>query len=223
MNIIEYPDREMMLMHVADVLAGVIKNDLVVNEAVSIAVPGGSTPGPIFDTLAAMHLDWDRVHVMLTDERWVPESDARSNTAMIRERLLTDQAAAAHFVPFYQDGLSAAEGCAQVQESLVPHMPLSLLVLGMGADMHTASLFPGADGLAEAMASDAPLLCPVSPPDQDIQRVTLSAAALRGAIETHVVITGDDKRAALERAQHLKPVEAPIAAVLGGGTVHWAA
>jgi 6-phosphogluconolactonase len=223
MNFIEYPDREMLVLRVADALAGELENALLTHESVSFAVPGGTTPGPIFDILSATALDWQNVHVMLSDERWVPEDHDLSNTRLLRDRLFTGPAAAAQFVPFYRAGKTAAEGCAEVAATLSAQMPLSLLVLGIGTDMHTASLFPGAAGLEAALATDAPLLCPISPADQEIDRVTLSAHALRGALSTHVVMYGADKRAALETARSLPAAQAPIGAVLGNATVHWAA
>lgn len=223
MNLIEYPDREILAMKVADQLAGELKKCLLVHEFASFAVPGGTTPGPVFDMLNGTDLEWGRVHVMLTDERWVPEDDAQSNAALIRSRLLTGRAATAQFIPFYQDGVDAAAGAAAVAPTLRGELPLSLLVLGMGDDMHTASLFPGAEGLTAAMASDAPLLCALRPKGQDIARVSLPAHVLRGAMSTHLIIFGDEKREALERAQGLAPEHAPIAAVLKGATVHWAA
>ncbi len=223
MNIIEYADREMLAMNVANALAGEIKQALLAHDTVSFAVPGGTTPGPIFEMLCGISLDWDRVHVLLTDERWVPEDHADSNARLIRQRLLTDRAAAAHFIPYYVPGRTAAEGAAEVAGHLADRIPLSLLMLGMGADMHTASLFPGAQGLAQAMASDAPLLCPVMPQGHDIARITLAAHVLDGALAKHLVIFGDDKRAALEQAQSLPAEAAPIAAVMEGGTVHWTA
>ena len=87
MKIVEYPDSEMMMIDLADTLASELKNALLVNDFASFAVPGGTTPGPIFDSLCAVDLDWARVHVMLTDERWVPETSDRSNTKLLRQRL----------------------------------------------------------------------------------------------------------------------------------------
>lgn len=223
MNIVEYADRELLAMSVANVLAGELRKCLATHEFASFAVPGGTTPGPIFEMMSDTDLDWERVHVMLTDERWVGEDNSHSNARLVRAHLLTGHAAAAKFIPYYRDGKTAAEGCAEVAPTLAGEMPLSLLLLGMGADMHTASLFPGAEGLEAAMAHNAPLLCPVQPGTQDMARVTLPAHALKGAMSSHLVIFGEDKRAALERAQSLPPEDAPIAAVMGGGTVHWAA
>lgn len=223
MNFIEYADREMLFMRVANDLAGELRSVLQMHDKASFAVPGGTTPGPIFDLLSAIDLDWERVHVMLTDERWVPEGDSQSNTGLLKQRLLTGKASKAKLIPYYRTGKTAAEGCAEVADSLTPELPISLLVLGMGADMHTASLFPGAGGLGAAMAPEAPLLCPIQPVGQKIERVTLPAHALNGAMARHLVIFGQDKRDALERALTLPPEQAPIGAVLGGGTVHWAA
>lgn len=222
MNIIEYADREMLVMNVANKLAGKLKSALSGNERASLAVPGGSTPGPIFEMLSATDIDWARVDVLLTDERWVSEADERSNARLVKEYLLTGHAAAARFVPFYREGLSPGEGAEEVAPTLAPYLPLSVALMGMGDDMHTASLFPGDPSLPAALASDAPLLCPVYPESQSTARVTLPAHVLNGALNKHLVIFGTEKRAALKRAESLPPEEAPIAALLDELEVYWA-
>ncbi|MEM6306262.1 MAG: 6-phosphogluconolactonase [Pseudomonadota bacterium] len=223
MRLVDYDSREALVAAVAETLALTLGSALEEARDLSFAVPGGTTPGPIFDILSARgDLDWSRVTILLSDERWVPETHELSNTALVKARLLTGPARAARFAPFYRDGLSAEDGCTAVAPTLAAHLPLSVLMLGMGADMHTASLFPAAPGTAEAMAPGAPALCPVYPADHDVARVTLSAPVLQAAARTHIVIFGADKRAAVNRAQALSPQEAPVAAVLGGATVHCA-
>lgn len=219
----ENADRDMAIMNVAHAITSDLRKCLLQHEFASFAVPGGTTPGPIFDAMSSVEIDWDRVHVMLTDERWVPEDHARSNAGLVKSRLLTGNASAATFISFYRDGMSAEEAAPQVAADLAGEMPISVLLLGMGADMHTASLFPGAPGTDAAMARDAPLVCVVTPADQPEARITLSAPALDGAMDKHLVIFGEDKRAAFEKAQSLPSAEAPISAVISGGTVHWAA
>ena len=88
MNFVEYADAEMMMMDLADQLASELSSALRANGTASLAVPGGTTPGPIFDSLCAVDLDWANVKVMLTDERWVPETSERSNTRLLRQRHL---------------------------------------------------------------------------------------------------------------------------------------
>lgn len=221
MQIIEYPDAEMMIMRVADVLASELRTALSTQDHVSFAVPGGTTPAPIFDTLCAVDLDWDRVHVMLTDERWVPENHERSNTRLLRHHLLTDKAAAAHLVPLYADAPTPEDKLDELSAGVTAELPLSVVLLGMGADMHTASIFPGADQLDRALNGDDPLVA-MRAPGAPEPRVTLSAKVLKQAMNLHVVIVGPEKRAALEKARHLSPQEAPVAAILGDATVHWA-
>ncbi|MEL6700964.1 MAG: 6-phosphogluconolactonase, partial [Pseudomonadota bacterium] len=199
-----------------------LKNSLLSQDTVTLVVPGGTTPGPIFDALCAADLEWDRVRVMLSDERWVPEDSERSNTRLLRQRLLKERAAAAQYVPLYADAPAPEDVLGDLEAAVEAELPISVLLLGMGADMHTASLFPGADRLDDALAPDAPALMPMRAPGAPEPRMTLTARVLEAAMTTHVVITGDEKRAALDKARHLSVSEAPIAAVLKTATVHWA-
>ena len=222
MNLIEYPDREMMFMDLANVLAGELNACLMKHEWASFSVPGGSTPGPIFDSLCAADLDWSRVHVFLNDERWVPENHPRSNTALIRKRLLTDRAAAATYVPLYADAETPEEALDELASGIQQELPISVLLLGMGADGHTASLFPGADRLDEALAPDAPPLMAMRAPGAPEPRITLTLPVLKGAMARHIVITGEEKRQAVLEARHRNTEDAPVAALLQGATIHWA-
>ena len=222
MELIEYPDRELLMLGLADRLTGDLAEALRRNDRVSLTVPGGTTPGPVFDVLSAQALDWDRVSVVLNDERWVPEDNPRSNTALIRQRLLVSRAAVARLVPLYAPAARPEDRIAELTEGLAPHLPLSVALLGMGADMHTASLFPGADNLAAALAEDAPPLMAMRAEGAGEPRITLTAPVLRGALSLHILITGADKRAALERATGLPAAEAPVRALLGQAKVHWA-
>ena len=221
MKLREYPDREMQAMALADRLASALKNCLMVHDHASFCVPGGSTPGETFSLLAQADLDWSRVHVFLGDERWVPEDHPRSNTKLLRETLLTGRAAAATVVPMVNDAPTPEEGSSRLASGFDGELPISLLLLGMGDDMHTASLFPGAPETAAALADDAPRLMAVRPEGQE-PRITLTAPVLAGAMETHVLIAGEAKRAALQRAKGLDPKTAPIAAFLKTAEVHWA-
>ncbi len=221
MNRIDYPDAEIMMMDIANRIAGELRQALAGGERASLAVPGGTTPGPIFDSLCAADLDWSRVDVLLTDERWVPESHERSNTRLLRERLLTSRAAAARYQPLYGGTAAPEESLERLEAEVQALLPLSVVLLGMGADMHTASIFPGADRLDEALHGPAALV-PMRAPGAPEPRITLSARALNTGIRRHLVITGAVKRASLEKALELGPEGAPVAAILKETTVHWA-
>ncbi|KIN72373.1 6-phosphogluconolactonase [Sulfitobacter guttiformis] len=223
MKLVEYTTSSEMMPQVAKALATELEQALKVREKICFAVPGGSTPGPVFDTLSTAEIDWARVNIILTDERWVPESDAQSNAALIRKRLLVNNAAAASFAPFFIEDTEIATAAALRSAQLSQLLPVDVLLLGMGADMHTASLFPGAQGLDAALATDAPMLLAVSVEGQQIRRLTLTAPVLRNAGSTHVLITGAEKRAAVARAATLPEAQAPIRTVLDTATLHWSA
>lgn len=217
-----YPDREFLMLGLANTIAGQLADFLRREGRATLSVPGGTTPGPIFDTLSGVDIDWANVAVVLNDERWVPESSERSNTRLVRERLLRGRAAQARLVPLYAPAEQPEEMLEALEDGLKPHLPISVLLLGMGADMHTASLFPGADRLEEALSPNAPLLLPMRAEAAGEPRITLTAPVLRGAFNIHILITGPEKRDALERAMTLTPSEAPVRAVLDNATVHWA-
>lgn len=223
MNLIEYPDRDLMFMALADRIASDIGAAIRQQGRATLTVPGGATPGPVFDTLSGVALDWAKVTVIPNDERWVPESSERSNARLIRGRLLRGEAAEAQLVPLYAPVDTPETAMDALVAAVEPWLPLDVALLGMGADMHTASLFPGADRLKAALAPEAPVLMAMRAEAAGEPRVTLTARVLSAAMRIHVLIAGADKRAALERAQGLPAEEAPVRAILANATVHWAA
>lgn len=222
MDFVEYPDRELLALSLADRLASQLAQHLRGNERASFCAPGGTSPIPIFETLSGTDIDWDRVTVFLGDERWVDGDHKRSNSRLLRRHLLKDRAASAAYIDLYTGAPRPEDAVDALGEALAPHLPITVALLGMGNDMHTASLFPGAEHLAEALAGDAPPLMAMRPPGAEEPRITLTRPVLAGAIHLHLLIMGPEKREALERAQKLDPVEAPIRAFLDLATVHWA-
>lgn len=217
----EYPSRAVLMTGLAQTIATELRAALSTGHA-TLSVPGGTTPGPVFDLLADKTLDWSRVAVLLNDERWVGEDSPRSNTRLLRERLLVKNAARARLIPLYSPADQPEAMLAMLAEGILPHLPITTLLLGMGADMHTASLFPGADRLAQALASNAPVLMALRAEAAGEPRITLTAPVLQQAKHIHILITGAEKRAAVERARTLTPLEAPVRCVLDQATIHWA-
>lgn len=219
-EIVTYPDRELLALSLADRIAQELRQQLEAVGPASLCVPGGSTPAPMFRALSGLPLDWANITLFLNDERWVPASHPRSNSAMLRETLMNGPAASADYLDLFT-GDPTPEGAAPaLSERLKPILPITVLVLGMGDDMHTASLFPNARGLDKLLAHDAP---PVMAAGGGAEpRITLTAPALQSALNIHILITGAQKRAALDAAIGANPLDAPISIFLRDATVHYA-
>jgi 6-phosphogluconolactonase len=174
-----------------------------------LVVSGGSTPVPFFEALSGEALDWSRVTVTLADERWLPADHADSNERLVRQHLLREQAAAAPFVPLYNGALTPASGLADVQASLAAlPWPADVVVLGMGGDGHTASLFPHMPEWAALPADEMRCMAVASPaaPNVPVPRLSLTPSALLDAKALLIHITGAAKLALLQQAQQTGPV-----------------
>lgn len=220
MDFIDYPSRAEWAAGAAEAVAADLEAALETQDRVTLAVPGGTTPGPVFDLLAAMPLDWSRVTVLPTDERQVSEDSDRSNARLIRERLLTGPASSAGFQPLWgEDGET-------IREAVATLLPIDILLLGMGADLHVASLFPGAEGLEAAFAVDAPPVVEIQAAAAGEPRASLSAEVLADARQAHLLIVGHDKRQALRGLSQggsgrTGALKAPVALVLDRARIHW--
>ncbi|QSP93539.1 6-phosphogluconolactonase [Marinobacter salinisoli] len=193
---------ESVAQSLAVAVAAFLRQRLVSADRVSLVVSGGSTPVPFFAALSEQELDWERVDVLLADERWVEEDDPASNTRVVRERLLTGQASAARFLPLKRGGRTPVDGLAEVLAGLQGlTLPLDVVILGMGNDGHTASLFPDAPELARGMnALLSELVVAMTPPSQPHPRISLSRPVLGTARFTALHLKGRDKLETLQRA-----------------------
>lgn len=168
-----------------------------------LAVSGGSTPAHFFDCISRVALDWSKVQVTLVDERWVGESDDRSNARLVRARLLQHAAASASLVPLYSDAPTPEAAQSEVARRIraLP-LPFDAVILGMGLDGHTASFFPGGDRLKEALDPQADaVVLPMRAPGAGEPRITLSLATLLRTRALFVHIEGDAKRRVFADAQ----------------------
>jgi 6-phosphogluconolactonase len=196
----------------------------------SLVVPGGSTPGLLFDALSRRDAAWDRVCVTVCDERWAPEDPTDSNEHLVRTRLLKLRAAGARFVPMTTEAATAAEAAPEIDAAIAAmRRPFDVTLLGMGADGHTASLFPHSPDLAAALDVNAPELVRAVTAQGargSTERLTLTLKALVGSRFIALMITGQAKLAAYEHAcDPGSELELPIRAVLRRApvTTYWTA
>lgn len=208
-------------------IGAALREALTARTRASLLVPGGRTPVSLFRVLRDAELDWSRVAIGLTDERWVPASDAASNAALVTRELLQHRAAPACFVPLYDGAASAAQAVPQLWNSLAEMpRPWDAVVLGVGEDGHFASLFPASPGVAHALDPEAPPACVATrAPVPPTERISLNLAALLQARRLFLFVTGEAKRSLIESAVH-RP-ELPVSALLAPGgpeaEVYWAA
>ena len=194
-----------------------------------LAVSGGSTPREFFAQLARQPLDWAKVQVTLVDERWVPESDERSNARLVRSLLLQHAAGAAQFVPLYTGDATPEDGLPAVRARIdaLP-LPFDAVVLGMGDDGHTASFFPGGDHLAAALDLDGRTsVLPMRAPGAGEPRITLTLPLLLQTETLVLLVSGEkkrdllaDARLGLGDAQHY-PVRAVLTQARVPVAVYW--
>ncbi len=165
----------------------------------AIALSGGRTPLPLFQRLSETDLPWPSVSITLADDRWLPTDQADSNAGLIQRHLLQHKAQQARFISLWQPGKTALEAESDCAERLagLPEL-LDLVVLGMGNDGHTASLFPCAKELEHALETEQPCAA-VMPTSAPHARMTLSARRLLASRERILHLKGADK---LETLQH---------------------
>jgi 6-phosphogluconolactonase len=172
-----------------------------------LAVSGGTTPGVFLRDLGEQSLPWPRVHVTLTDERWVPAGHPRANATLVSDTLLAGAARNCRWQPLYCDGLARLPGVTVLNEQLADFgWPLDVAVLGMGEDGHVASLFP------DAATWNAPdlrthVIAATSPTGEE--RVSLTLATLRGARHRYLLLHGARKAAVLRT-----PASLPVGALI---------
>ena len=174
---------------------------------------GGSTPGPIYNALSGINLDWENVTVGLADERWVDGDHDASNAALVRQTLLKDKAEAARFLPMKTNHESAFGAEAELEKTYGDAASaIDMLVLGMGEDGHTLSWFANAKGLGAAtdpgnLLSVAPINAPKSKVTGDItERMTLTYPAVARARNVLLLLSGDKKKSVFEAATPEHPV-----------------
>jgi 6-phosphogluconolactonase len=213
----KFADIQSLSRALADQIAASLRTAIAARGLASLVVSGGKSPVTLFELLRAESLDWSRVCIALADERWVEPSDPDSNEKLVRDVLLKESAAAARFIGLKNGAPTPDMGAVSAWETFarVPR-PFDMVVLGMGDDGHTASLFPGSPNLANALnlasaAGCVGMRAPVAPQP----RLSLNLSALLGSRRIALAINGAVKWQTYLAASAAGPVEEmPVRAVL---------
>ncbi len=170
----------------------------------SLALAGGTTPGPLYDALSNAPLNWEKVSVTVTDERWVNPEDPASNEFLVRDLLMRRRAAVATFIPLKTNHAKASGGAATAEKRIAPIMPFDICLLGMGPDGHIASLIPDAEGYAAAADPNSTRkLAGIHAPGAagSPERMTLTIPGILSSRRIVLLFLGQDKMNVYEEAK----------------------
>jgi 6-phosphogluconolactonase len=209
-----FDSREEANRAMAEKIASNLKQSLDSFGKASLWCSGGSTPLAMYRELSQMDLDWSKVLVSLVDERWVPPTDEASNERVIKQNLLINNAEACEFIPFFQVTSSPEENQQQLEKTLREHVhgALDVVVLGMGNDGHTASLFPCAKETEQAVSAENDQFTAVTYPRMAPHpRITLTLNRLLASRNIYLLLFGEDKLKTLSKAEKEgEEIEMPI-------------
>ena len=208
-DIHSFSDPESLTTELVTRITTLLSTGISQNGRASLVVSGGSTPVQLFKNLSNVDLPWQNVDILLVDERWVAPDDPDSNEHLVRTHLLQNKAAVAIFTGMKNSAETASEGEAECSKQVKKiHRPFDVLLLGMGGDGHTASLFPGAARLSQATNMDSGKICMgIAPVTAPHERMTLTLPAILDSKQIFLHITGQNKKDVLEKALDDGPVE----------------
>lgn len=195
--------REEIVRQLVDDISSSLQEDILKSGAASLLVSGGSTPVPMFELLSQQDIEWDKVFISLVDERWVPNDHQDQNGSMVLSNLIQNKAKSAHFVPLVHDSENEVKNLAMARVAVTElPRPFSVVVLGMGNDGHTASLFPDAPELIGGMdLSSNEDLISTHPKSAPHSRITFTRKSLLDANCLMLHIHGMEKHRVLEAAK----------------------
>lgn len=216
-NLKSYKQKEELLEELSLDIISILEEAIEENGKASLLVSGGNTPKPLFEKLSNIDVSWDKVTISLVDDRWVPSDHKDSNELLVKENLLQNKASKAKFVGMYIDGKTAFESddeCSAIYEEKV--FPFDVVILGMGGDSHTASLFPENEKLDEAYDLKNDNLCiSIRPTTALHDRMSLTLASILCAKNIILHIEGEEKLKVYEDALKSEDIyKTPISAVL---------
>ena len=197
-----FETRDALENELAQAITHALMQGIAERDRAVLVVSGGSTPLGLFRTLSKQdHVDWSKVTITLADERWVPVSHDDSNHRLVDATLLQGPAAKAQFLPLYTGAATPEEGCDEIEQQLAKLGTFDVVILGMGGDSHTASLFPNTPALSVGLDPDTTTTAlAVHPETAPHARISMSLARLLDPRKLTLHFTGSDKAQVFETA-----------------------
>jgi 6-phosphogluconolactonase len=213
----KYPNSQLLTRDLVAHIVKSLKQAIDKKGHASIAVSGGQTPIPLFRLLSQQNLDWHNVFITLVDDRWVDDTDDASNEKLVLTYLLQNKAKWANFVGL-KNGCDNPFDGAEITDKIlnkVP-MPFDVLILGMGEDGHTASLFPGATNLPAGLdMKSGRKVVGMVPLTASLDRITLTLPTILDSQNIYLHLVGESKMQVLEQAEKGDDIiQMPIRAIL---------
>ena len=211
-----FPEAKVLAAASAEILGEALNRRLCEGgDRARLMATGGSTPVACYEVLKNWPLDWSRVDVTLTDDRFVPPDDKDSNEKLVREQLLQGAAAGAGFTPLWSRAASPQEAAARAEPAIRALGTMDVVLLGVGPDGHICSLFPGKPELAEALDPNAQRLVigvPEAGQPPYVPRISLTLPAILNSKLVVILVSGASKKQPIEAA--LGGADLPVRAVL---------
>lgn len=225
----EFKNKEELDLNLAKNVAAQLQQAIDLKGKASIAFSGGSTPKGFFKALSTIDIDWEKVTLTLADDRWLEESHENSNAKLIKENLMVNLAAKASFFSLTQQSDLTTDYLTTLTETANESiLPLDVVILGMGEDGHTASIFPCSEQVEQGLdAQLPPMLMKTVPTTAPYNRITFNFPALINTTNLYLHIVGDSKINVLNKAlADTNTLEMPIRAFLQNDqklcNVYWA-
>jgi 6-phosphogluconolactonase len=228
-----FENREALFGALTQECAQRLSQSVKTRQQASFIVSGGGTPEPLFKSLSEIDLGWDKINVALVDERWVDADHEKSNQRLIQNSLLQNHGASAQFTAMKTQHQTAIEAQADVSADYRRiSQPFDIVLLGMGPDGHTASLFPGSNVIEQALSLDRTELCTAVTAKKSnvtgdmVERMSLTLNGIVNAKQIILLITGEDKLAVYQQAltatdQSVLPVSAVLQQQRCPVSVYW--
>lgn len=201
MQLHQFSDSSELNQDFANRLIAILSDAITKRGAAYLVVSGGRTPQGLFLKLNQADLDWSKVTITLADDRFLPDSEADSNERLVKASLLQHQASAATFISLYAPTAKAEDAIPELLQRVKSLPTFDAVILGMGEDGHTASLFPCSKEVSQGLALDAPDLLAVNPTTAPYQRISFSKPRLLNSRALFLHLVGASKLTVLEQAQ----------------------